>query len=50
LLGDALATLDDASWHNGEQGFLRFYPQLMRFSEQQLAHYRETGGHAGLRP
>lgn len=50
LLGDALATLDDASWHNGEQGFLRFYPQLMRFSEQQLAHYRETGGHAGVRP
>lgn len=50
LLGDALATLDDASWHNGEQGFLRFYPQLMRFSEQQLAHYRETGGHAGLLP
>ncbi|ATM00404.1 hypothetical protein CK910_19530 [Aeromonas sp. CA23] len=50
LLGDALATLDDASWHSGEQGFLRFYPQLMRFSEQQLAHYRETGGHAGVRP
>ncbi|HEH9403564.1 TPA: DUF479 domain-containing protein [Aeromonas bestiarum] len=50
LLGDALATLDDASWHSGEQGFLRFYPQLMRFSEQQLAHYRETGGYAGLRP
>jgi acyl carrier protein phosphodiesterase len=50
LLGDALATLDDASWHNGEQGFLRFYPQLMRFSEQQLAHYRETGSHPGLRP
>ncbi|MGY3896487.1 acyl carrier protein phosphodiesterase [Aeromonas enterica] len=50
LLGDALATLDEASWHSGEQGFLRFYPQLMRFSEQQLAHYRETGDSAGLRP
>lgn len=50
LLGDALTTLDEASWHSGEQGFLRFYPQLMRFSEQQLAHYRETGGSAGLRP
>ncbi|MGY3958390.1 acyl carrier protein phosphodiesterase [Aeromonas popoffii] len=50
LLGDALATLDDASWHNSEQGFLRFYPQLMGFSEQQLIHYRKRGGRAGLQP
>ncbi|MFB0774247.1 acyl carrier protein phosphodiesterase [Aeromonas salmonicida] len=50
LLGDALTTLDEMDWHTCELGFLRFYPQLMAFSEQQLAHYRETGGHAGLRP
>lgn len=50
LLGDALTTLDEMDWHTCELGFLHFYPQLMAFSEQQLAHYREMGGHAGLRP
>ncbi len=49
-LGDALLTLKEAQWHGCEAGFLRFYPQLMSHSVQQLAHYRETGGHAGLRP
>lgn len=39
-LGEALATLNADQWQAGEQGFLRFYPELMRFSEQQLAAYR----------
>ncbi|HDI1211690.1 TPA: DUF479 domain-containing protein [Aeromonas hydrophila] len=49
-LGDALLTLKGAQWQGCEAGFLRFYPQLMSHSVRQLAHYRETGGHAGLRP
>lgn len=39
-LGAALATLDTDQWQASEQGFLRFYPELMTFSEQQLATYR----------
>lgn len=38
-LGEALATLDAPDWRAGEQGFLRFYPELMRFSELQLSLY-----------
>ena len=40
LLGEALLTLDEPQWQRCEQGFLRFYPQLMVFSEQQLALFR----------
>lgn len=40
LLGDALLTLDETRWRRCEQGFLRFYPELMAFSRQQLANYR----------
>lgn len=39
-LGEALLTLDAAQWRASEQGFLRFYPELMAASEQQLAAYR----------
>ncbi|MFM4704724.1 ACP phosphodiesterase [Aeromonas bivalvium] len=41
-LGQALATLDEEAWHACEQGFVRFYPQLMDHSAHQLAHYRTT--------
>ena len=44
-LGEALATLDSAQWRAGEQGFLRFYPELMRFCEEQIAAHRTTGDH-----
>ncbi|MGY3942519.1 acyl carrier protein phosphodiesterase [Aeromonas tecta] len=39
-LGEALATLDAPRWQACEQGFLRFYPELMAFSEQQLTSHR----------
>ncbi|MFM4963895.1 ACP phosphodiesterase [Aeromonas bivalvium] len=41
-LGQALAALDEGAWHACEQGFVRFYPQLMEHSAQQLVHYRAT--------
>ncbi|HHQ4551493.1 TPA: ACP phosphodiesterase, partial [Aeromonas veronii] len=31
-------------WQTCEAGFLRFYPQLMAFSQQQLAQYRAAQG------
>ncbi|MGK4476080.1 ACP phosphodiesterase [Aeromonas molluscorum] len=34
-LGLALATLLPAQWHACEQGFLAFYPDLMRFTQQE---------------
>ncbi len=40
LLGEALLTLDESQWQKCEAGFLRFYPALMAFSEQQLALFR----------
>ncbi|WP_041209368.1 ACP phosphodiesterase [Aeromonas jandaei] len=43
-LGDALLTLDAAQWQGGEAGFLRFYPQLMHHSVQQLALLRADSG------
>ncbi|MBP8221626.1 MAG: acyl carrier protein phosphodiesterase, partial [Aeromonadaceae bacterium] len=43
-LGEALLTLDESQWQTGEAGFLRFYPQLMDFSQQQLAQYRAAQG------
>lgn len=39
-LGEALLTLDESQWQKCEAGFLRFYPALMAFSEQQLALFR----------
>ena len=42
-LGEALTTLDATRWQQCEEGFLRFYPQLMQFSVQQLVHYRGGG-------
>ena len=39
-LGEALLTLDESEWQKCEAGFLRFYPALMAFSEQQLALFR----------
>lgn len=39
-LGDALLTLDQARWAEAEHAFLHFYPELMRFCEEQLALYR----------
>lgn len=39
-LGEALLTLSHAQWQASEAGFLRFYPELMAFSERQLAAYR----------
>lgn len=47
LLGEALHTLDEERWRDCEQGFLRFYPELMRFSERQLTHYRRGQDEAG---
>lgn len=44
LLGEALLTLDESQWQKCEAGFLRFYPALMVFSEQQLALYRAAQG------
>ncbi|MEV3823226.1 ACP phosphodiesterase [Aeromonas dhakensis] len=43
-LGEALTTLDAARWQQCKEGFLRFYPQLMQFSVQQLAQYRAAQG------
>ncbi|QNF18645.1 DUF479 domain-containing protein [Aeromonas jandaei] len=43
-LGDALLTLDEAQWQGCEAGFLRFYPQLMHHSVQQLALLRADSG------
>ncbi|WP_421237122.1 ACP phosphodiesterase [Aeromonas jandaei] len=43
-LGDALLTLDEAQWQGCEAGFLRFYPQLMGHSVQQLALLRADSG------
>ncbi|WP_268011718.1 ACP phosphodiesterase [Aeromonas veronii] len=43
-LGDALLTLDEAQWRGCEAGFLRFYPQLMGHSVQQLALLRADSG------
>ncbi len=43
-LGDALLTLDEAQWQGCEAGFLRFYPQLMGHSVQQLAQLRADSG------
>ncbi|MFC5707862.1 acyl carrier protein phosphodiesterase [Aeromonas eucrenophila] len=40
-LGEALATLDAPAWQASERGFLRFYPELMAFSERQLAERRQ---------
>lgn len=39
-LGEALRTLDKQQWQKCEAGFLRFYPALMAFSEQQLTLFR----------
>ena len=39
-LGEALTTLDEAKWRACEQGFLRFYPELILFSERQLTARR----------
>ena len=47
LLGEALHTLDEGRWRDCELGFLRFYPEVMRFSEGQLTHYRAGQGEAG---
>lgn len=47
LLGEALHTLDEDRWHECERGFLRFYPEVMRFSERQLTHYRRGQDEAG---
>ncbi|QXW31123.1 DUF479 domain-containing protein [Aeromonas sanarellii] len=44
-LGDALLTLDQARWAEAEHAFLRFYPELMRFCEEQIAAHRTTGDH-----
>ncbi|MCR3967658.1 ACP phosphodiesterase [Aeromonas veronii] len=43
-LGEALLTLDESQWQTCEAGFLRFYPALMDFSQQQLAQYRTAQG------
>jgi len=43
-LGDALLTLNESQWQDCEAGFLRFYPELMDFSQQQLAQYRAAQG------
>ena len=47
LLGEALHTLDEGRWRDCELGFLRFYPEVMRFSEGQLTHYRAGQDEAG---
>jgi acyl carrier protein phosphodiesterase len=39
-LGEALLTLNESQWQTCEAGFLRFYPALMVFSEQQLTLFR----------
>ena len=43
-LGEALLTLDESQWQKCEEGFLRFYPALMVFSEQQLTLFRAAQG------
>jgi acyl carrier protein phosphodiesterase len=43
-LGEALLTLDESQWQKCEAGFLRFYPALMVFSEQQLTLFRAAQG------
>ncbi|PTT47461.1 acyl carrier protein phosphodiesterase [Aeromonas sp. HMWF016] len=43
-LGDALLTLTEGQWQGCEAGFLRFYPQLMSHSVQQLALIRADSG------
>ena len=43
-LGEALLTLNESQWQTCEAGFLRFYPALMAFSEQQLTLFRAAQG------
>ncbi|WP_281705633.1 ACP phosphodiesterase [Aeromonas taiwanensis] len=40
-LGEALLTLDEPRWREAEHGFLHFYPELMRFCEEQIAARRD---------
>ena len=42
LLGEALHTLGGGRWRACGLGFLRFYPEGVRFSGGELAHYRAT--------